>query len=141
MLGVGEALVSYLQSDGTPSVVEKILIRPPQSQIGALEHGMRKELIERSPLYARYAQDLDRESAFELLKQRADEKQLQQQQLELQVEQEKQRQAAEKVEAKRSRGRPRQSLVEAMLKSTVRSVGSSLGRRIVRGILGSLLGK
>jgi uncharacterized protein len=141
MLGVGEALVSYLQSDGTPSVVEKTLICPPRSQIGALDQALRKELIQRSPLYARYAQDLDRESAFELLKQRADEKQLQQQQLELQAEQEKQRQAAEKAQAKRSRGRPRQSFAEAMLKSTVRSVGSSLGRRIVRGILGSLLGK
>ncbi len=141
MLGVGEALVSYLQADGTPSVVEKTLIRPPESQIGAIDQALRKDLIQRSPLHGRYAQDLDRESAFEMLKQRADEKQLKQQQLELQAEQEKQRQAAEKEQAKRSRGRPRQSFAEAMIKSTLRSVGSSLGRRIVRGVLGSLLGK
>lgn len=140
MLGLGEALVSYLQSDGTPSMVEKTLIRPPESQIGALDDATRSDLIKRSPLYVRYAQDLDRESAFELLKKRADEKQLQQRQLELQAEQEQQRKAEEK-KASRSQGRPRQSFAEAMIKSTVRSVGSSLGRRIVRGILGSLLGK
>ncbi len=141
MLGVGEALVSYLQSDGSPSMVEKTLIRPPESQIGPLDAETRKALIQRSPLYNRYAQDLDRESAFELLKKRADEKQLQQKELKLQVEQEKQRHAEEKAQARRSRGRSRQSFAEAMIKSTLRSVGSTLGRRIVRGILGSLLGK
>ena len=141
MLGVGEALVSYLQSDGSPSMVEKTLIRPPQSQIGALDDAARKDLIQRSPLYARYAQDLDRESAFELLKKRADEKQLQQQQIAMQAEQEKQHQAEQKAQARRSVGRPRETFAEAMIKSTMRSVGSTLGRRIVRGILGSLLGK
>jgi uncharacterized protein len=141
MLGVGEALVSYLQTDGSPSMVEKTLIRPPESQIGPVDQATRKDLIQRSPLYGRYAQDLDRESAFELLKKRADEKQLQQEQMELQAEQEKQRLAIQKAQAKRSSGRSRQSFAEAMIKSTMRSVGSTLGRRIVRGILGSLLGK
>ena len=141
LLGVGEALVSYLQADGSPSVVEKTLLCPPESQIGAIDQQLRKELIERSPLYGRYAQDLDRESAFELLRKRADEKQLQQQQIDLQQEQERQRLAAEKAQQKRRRGRSRQSFAEALVKSTLRSVGSSLGRRIVRGLLGSLLGK
>jgi DNA helicase HerA-like ATPase len=146
MLGIGEALVSTLQADGAPSIVQKTLIRPPESQIGPVDDSARQEMIKRSPLYGRYFQDLDRESAFELLKQRANERQ---QQLELQQQQEadeKQRLAEQKAAEKaaqprRSRGRPRQSFAEAMIKSTLRSVGSSLGRRLVRGLMGSLLGK
>lgn len=130
LLGIGEALVSTLQKDGSPSIVEKTLIRPPQSQIGPVDETTRKDLIKRSPLYARYVQDLDRESAFELLKERAVEK-----------ANEVKNTPAKPTTSKRSAGRPRQSIVETMLKSTMRSVGSSLGRRIVRGLLGSLLGK
>ena len=141
LLGIGEALVSTLQADGSPSMVEKTLIRPPESQIGPVTKQTRQDLIKRSPLYSRYAEDLDRESAFELLRQRAEEKEKQARELKLQQEQEKQRQAAEKEQKRRSSGRPRQSFAEAMIKSTLRSVGSTLGRKIARGILGSLLGK
>jgi len=142
LLGIGEALVSYLQADGSPSIVEKTLIRPPESQIGPIEQQTRQDMIKRSPLYNRYFQDLDRESAFELLKKRADEKQHQLQQSREQIKLEKQRLSEEKAKRpRRSASRPRQSAAEAMLKSTMRSLGSSLGRRLVRGLLGSLLGK
>ena len=142
LLGIGEALVSTLQVDGTPSIVEKTLLRPPESQIGPVDQNTRQDLIKRSPLYSRYFQDIDRESAFELLKKRAEEKEHQLQQSREQQELEKQRLAAEKANRpRRSAGRPRQSFAEAMIKSTMRSVGSTLGRRIVRGLLGSLLGK
>lgn len=141
LLGLGEALVSYLQVDGSPSIVEKTLIRPPESQIGPVNSDSRLALIERSPLKSRYADDIDRESAFEMLKVRAEEKARIEAQQKLADEQEQQRKAEEKASRSRSRGRSRQSFAEAMLKSTMRSVGSSLGRRIARGILGSLLGK
>ncbi len=142
MLATGEALVSTLQADGSPSIVEKTLIRPPESQIGPVQSAVREDLIKRSPLYSRYAEDLDRESAFELLKKRTEQKEQQLQMEQQQKELEKQRLAAEKAsQSSRSRGRPRQSFAEAMIKSTMRSVGSSLGRRIARGILGSILGK
>lgn len=146
LLGIGEALVSTLQADGSPSIVEKTLIRPPESQIGPIEDQQRQDLIKRSPLYSRFAEDLDRESAFELLKKRTEEKERQLAQAEQealqQKEDERKRREAEKAsQPKRKPGRPRQSFAEAMIKSTMRSVGSSLGRRIVRGILGSLLGK
>ena len=142
LLGTGEALVSTLQADGSPSVVERTLIRPPESQIGPVDDNTRQDLIKRSPLYSRYFQDIDRESAFELLKKRAEQKEHQLQQSREQQELEKQRLAEEKANRPRqSAGRPRQSFAEAMIKSTMRSVGSTLGRRIVRGLLGSLLGK
>lgn len=142
MLGIGEALVSTLQSDGSPSIVEKTLIRPPESQIGPVDAATRQKQIVSSPLFSRYAQDLDRESAFELLKRRTQDKEAQELQSRQQQQLEKERLAAEKArQPKRRPGRPRQSFAEAMIKSTMRSVGSSLGRRIARGILGSLLGK
>ena len=128
-LGVGEALVSVLDGLGRPTPVERVMICPPQSRIGALSDSERSEHLSRSPLKGRYDGVVDRESAYELLKQRAED-QLKQT-------------AASPPSAKSARapGRPRQSIVEAMAKSAARSIGSSLGRQIVRGILGSLLGK
>ncbi len=122
-LKTGEALVSVLNKDGSPSVVERVLVRPPESQIGALSDAERVEIMGRSPYKDRYDQEIDRESAYELLKQKAEKK-------------------AEIVElqGKPKSRRGRQTATEAMLKSVARSVGSQLGRQIVRGIMGSLFG-
>ncbi len=122
-LQTGEALVSVLNKDGSPTVVEKILIRPPASQIGALNDSERLQIISRSPYKDRYEQAIDRESAYELLKQKAA----------------KMSEIAAKMEKPKAR-RGRQTATEAMLKSVARSVGSQLGRQIVRGIMGSLFG-
>lgn len=129
-LGVGEALVSVLDEAGRPTMVEQILISPPQSRIGPLSEAERTEHLSRSPLRGRYDQTLDRESAHERLKARAEE-----------MEQQAREQVAEKTQPARRPGRPRQSTMEAMTKSAARAIGSSIGRQIVRGILGSLLGK
>jgi DNA helicase HerA-like ATPase len=139
-LGTGEALVSVLDEDGSPTQVERILIRPPQSRIGPLTDGERKEVLGRSPLKGRYDTAVDRESAFEMLKKRAEEEERVERAEQARVEQEK---AAKKEKSKgniwtgTSR---RQGVGEAIIKSVARSVGSSLGKKIVRGILGSLLG-
>ncbi len=121
-LKTGEALVSTLNKDGSPTVVERILVRPPESQIGALSDAERQEIMGRSPYKDRYDQEIDRESAYELLKQKA----------------EKMAEISHQEKPKARRGR--QSAGEAMFKSVARSVGSQLGRQIVRGILGSLFG-
>ena len=120
----GEALVSVLNEDGSPTPVERILIRPPESQIGPISDAERKEQISRSPFNGRYEQEVDRESAYELLKRRA--------------EQEASK-PVQKSQAKR-RSSNRQSASEAFIKSTARSIGSQIGRQIVRGIMGSLFG-
>ncbi|MDN3568069.1 DUF853 family protein [Paeniroseomonas aquatica] len=70
-LGVGEALVSTLQADGTPSLVERARILPPRGRIGAITAEERAGLLQRSPLAGRYDQAMDRESAYELLQGRA----------------------------------------------------------------------
>ena len=130
-LQVLRTLVSALDADGSPTPVQRTLIRPPESRIGPLAEGERRERIERSPLKGRYEEVIDRESAFELLKARA----------EAQAEEEE-RQSEQKVPSRRSGGggRRRQSVGEAMIKSAARSIGSQLGRQIIRGILGSLFG-
>ena len=130
-LAVGEALVSVLDNEGRPTPVERVLICPPESRMGPLTEAERAEHLSRSPLRSKYDQVLDRESAYELLRQRAADA------------------AAQTAQAKtvtttttgRSPGRPRQGMVEALATSAARAIGSQLGRQIVRGVLGSILGK
>lgn len=129
-LKTGEALVSVLNKDGSPTPVERTLIRPPESKIGPLPQQQRDELIGRSPFKGRYDQMVDRESAYELLKHKAEQQAFQ-------------AQAARDLKASTARrpaGSNRQGVGEALIKSTARTIGSQLGRQIVRGIMGSLLG-
>jgi len=119
-LGIGEALVSVLDDSGTPSPVQRVLIRPPESRIGPVTETERGEQMQRSPVKGRYDNVIDRESAYELLKERAEQKA-----------------DAEPKPQKRSRESP----VDAMIKSAARAAGSQIGRQIMRGILGSILGR
>jgi len=134
-LGTGEALVSVLDTKGAPTPVERILIRPPASRIGPLDSKEREKILARSPLKGRYDQEIDRESAYELLKKRALEEARVEAAENARIEQEK---AAGK--SSRTRSSTRQTPWEAAIKSAARSMGNTLGRQIIRGILGSLLG-
>ena len=122
-LGVGEALVSTLGGKGIPGRVERTLIRPPASRLGPATRAERQTIMEESPFSRRYDQPVDRRSAYEMLKERAD-KAVQQP-------------AGKKKTSGRSSNR--QGVFEAMVKSIVRSLGTSLGREISRGVLGSIL--
>ncbi len=133
-LGVGEALVSTLNAEGIPTQVEQILIRPPESRIGPMNDSERKEQISRSPYRGRYDQPLDRESAYEMLIKRAEASAAE----EDAIEREEQARAAAEKSAKPRRSSSRQTPTEAFIKSAARSIGSQLGRRVIRGILGSL---
>jgi len=132
-LKTGEALVSVLTDNGSPSPVERILIRPPESQIGPVNSTERQDIISRSPVNGRYEQSIDRESAYELLNQRAEEK--------LRVENAEKAIKAQQKKTKTSRSYNRQSYGEAMTKSFLRSFGTKLGNQIVRGLMDTLLGK
>lgn len=126
-LNIGEALVSVLDARGSPTPVERVLVRPPESRIGPLTDDERRQHLGRSPLAGRYDQTVDRESAYERLKARA--------------EQETAAQAAaeETREREAPRGRSRQTVAEAMVTSAARAIGSQIGRQIIRGVLGSIL--
>jgi len=133
-LGVGEALVSILDADGIPTPVERILIRPPESRIGPMDDTERNEQINRSPYRGRYDQTLDRESAYEMLLMRAQRNSAE----EAAIEREEASREAAKAKSKPTKSSRRQSTGEAFMKSAARAIGSQLGRRMIRGVLGSL---
>ncbi len=131
-LGVGEALVSALNDDGVPAPVAAVTMAPPEGRIGPLDAAEREARRRQSPLAGRYDQPVDRESAFELLRERAE-------QAAARAERVAAEEEAEQSRAPRRRPSNRQSMAEAFMKSTLRSVGRSLGSRLVRGLLGSLI--
>lgn len=136
-LGVGEALVSLLDEKGRPSPVERAFILPPASRLGPATPQERQQTIQGSLIYGHYEKLVDRESAYEILKGRA-------------------AQSVEQAPAGDGRGfdwggilggetgprggRARQGMLETVAKSAARTIGSELGRQIIRGVLGSILG-
>ena len=138
-LGLGEALVSTLDGKGVPGIVERTKIRPPSSRMRPATQAERREIVQDSPLFGRYEDAVDRESAYEILKKRADRAQAEAAEQEAREEREKEQQRRSRANSRRSGGRRRQGVGEALAKSVVRSIGSQLGRQLVRGLLGSLL--
>jgi DNA helicase HerA-like ATPase len=144
-LAVGEALVSFLDNKGTPSPTCRAWIYPPSSQFGPATPEQCKALIEDSLVAGVYEKVVDRESAFEMLKARTEKA----------VLFERSAPSAAKEDARSialdglgdllfggmgGAGPKRQSFAETMLKSAARTMGSQVGRHLMRGILGSLLG-
>jgi DNA helicase HerA-like ATPase len=132
-LGVGEALVSFLDAKGAPGIVERALIFPPKSLIGPINPIQRQSLISASPLRGRYEQTVDRESAYELLRKKAEQHAYRDEVDTLS------RRKAEPAPKPAKRGRD--TAMDTFMKGTARSVGSAVGRALIRGILGSLGGR
>jgi DNA helicase HerA-like ATPase len=152
-LGVGEALVSMLDENGTPEIVQRAKIVPPRSQVGAITVDQRKEIIASSLIAGHYEQAIDRESAYEILQARAGEK--------VQTpsappvapgspvaEERKPSLLAEALGTVTDafkptigpRGGVHDSVATSMAKSVMRAASSQIGRQIARGILGGILG-
>ncbi|MEO7953775.1 MAG: helicase HerA-like domain-containing protein [Polaromonas sp.] len=144
-LAVGEALVSLLDARGRPSVTERVYVLPPGSQIGPISPQQRQALIQNSLVVGVYEKEVDRQSAYEKLQERA------------------QASIAGAAQAPGGagqaasggilgglndvlfgttgpRGAKHDGLAQSMAKSAVRTMGSSVGREIIRGVLGSLFG-
>ena len=128
-LGVGEALVSTLLEDGSPSVVKRTMIKPPVSRIGPATATEKKAVIADSPVKGSYDDAIDRESASELLAKRAEK---------AAKSAEKAQPPKERINQKPKRRSNRQGIGETFLKSVARGLGSRAGRSLVRGIMGSL---
>jgi DNA helicase HerA-like ATPase len=148
-LSVGEALVSFLDAKGTPGITERAWVLAPGSQLGPITPDDRRRLIADSLVAGQYEKTVDRESAFERLKQRAGGGET------LPAGGAAKGEAAAPAESGGGlmgslgdilfgstgpRGGRREGVVDAMAKSAARSVGSSIAREISRGVLGSLLG-
>lgn len=144
-LGVGEALVSTLIKKGVPGIVQRTLMRPPDSQIGPATAQQRKACMQAGPLVGKYEHRVDRESAYEILAQRAEqaaaEEALQKQLDERRKAAEKAAKEAAKRSSKRRSSSRRKSTAESFWTSTAKSLGTQLGRTLLRGLLGSLTRK
>lgn len=136
-LGIGEALVGTLEAKGTPAMVQRVAVAPPQSRIGPLSEAERAALIQQSPLRGRYDKPIDRESAYELLTARAE-------QATQQAEQSKPSAAGKQAEAGggigSAAGELLGGLASQVMKTAMRQAANQIGRQLVRGLLGSLMG-
>ncbi len=132
-LGVGEALVSLLEAKGVPGMVDQALICPPGSQIGPITDQQREYAIRNSPLFGHYEKTIDRESAYEMLRAKAEQ---------LAVERERQvaELEAQKATRKTGSGRQRMTPMDHFVNSAMRTVGTNLTNQLLRGVLGSLTG-
>ena len=152
-VGTGEAVVSLLEGKGSPSVVQRTLIRPPSSQLGPITDAERKAVMAASPVIGLYDTAQDRESAFEMLAKRAEK---------AAAEAEQEEQAAERAEeeerefrnARRYDGSSKtrstsrstttkrrgnsDTITETLVKSAIKTASTQSGRKFIRGILGSL---
>ncbi|MFC0633691.1 helicase HerA-like domain-containing protein [Brevundimonas balnearis] len=140
-LGVGEAVVSVLDEKGAPTVAARTLIRPPASRLGPATEAERQAVMAQSPVRGVYDTALDRESADEVLAARAAastqaEAAEAARATEAKIAERQARDAA-KAEA-RPRARTRETPMEALTKSVLRTAGSAITREILRGVLGSM---
>ena len=168
-LAVGEALISCLDEQGTPQVVQRAWVMPPYSSFSPISPEQRQALISQSIVAGIYEKRLDRESAFELLQNKVVERQQQAVQIEQEKQQAKEQEALAKQKAKEAEtlakqqareqeriakeqqkeaereAKQREKLIQdtvgTFAKSAARSLGGSTGQKIVRGLLGSLFGR
>jgi DNA helicase HerA-like ATPase len=147
-LGVGEALVSMLDEDGKPGIVERAKIVPPRSQLGAITPEQRKQVISSSVIAGHYEKAIDRESAYEKLKANVTRK--------IEVPSDEGSSDVPGAPASKQaegsffgkifeptigpRGGRYDSMAATVVKSAARTIGSQVGRQIVRGVLGGLFG-
>lgn len=141
-LGVGEVLISCLDEKGVPAVVDRAFVVPPVSQIGPVTPEQRQSLIANSLIGSQYDEIVDRESAYEILAAKGEEKAAAAAAEEAAKAEAKAQKEAEK--AARAQARQPDTLVESVVKSATRSASTSIGRQIgntiVRGVLGSIFG-
>ena len=132
-LGTGEALVSFLDEKGRPSVVERAVILPPQSHMGAIDDARRAAEIQASDLYGKYEKTVDNDSAYERIaaEKAAETKALEKAQKTAAKEKEKQ---AQKPAAKKKKS----SAMTKAANSAATSIGRELGKSLSRGLLGTL---
>ena len=159
-LAVGEALVSFLDAKGRPSVTERAFVLPPGSQIGPISAAQRKALIDSSIVAGVYEKTVDRESAYEKLQQRAASATPASPSSSTGGAKAGAGAAPTSVPASTApagpdvlgglrdaifgstgpRGGHHEGMAESMAKSAVRSIGSAVGREIIRGVLGGIMG-
>ncbi len=142
-LGTGEALVSVLDEDGVPTIVKQCKILPPQSQMGALDDEVRNMQITDNLLYMKYSQEIDRESAYEILKKKVVEETEAEEEAKAEALAEKQRlkeeAAAEKVRQKEAEKNARKvkSAAKSVASTATGTIGREIGKQLGNAVGGS----
>ena len=169
-LGVGEALISFLDDKGIPAMVERAFVLPPHGQIGPITPDQRQQIIKDSVLFGHYEQEIDRESAYEVLKGRMQQAAPQthtetqtstqtqtdpppdktaaiqakqdaiRRQQEAKAAEAEAKAATAQAKAQAAQRSQTTKVIEGVLTSAGRAAASSVGRQIVRGILGGIFG-
>ena len=140
-LGVGEALVSVLDEKGIPSIVQRAGVLPPHSSMNAVAETVIQKNVKDNPLYTKYFKADDRESAYEVLTKEAKEAQEQAEKEAREAQKQAEKEAKEKEKAakkKSSSSRKKKSAFDKVLSSAANTVGREVGKKLVRGLLGSL---
>ena len=149
-VGTGEAVTSFLEAKGIPGVAERTLVRPPSSQLGPVDDAVRAQLIASSPLKGKYDIAIDRDSAYERLRAKAekaardasDAQAEEQRKVDADREFERARRYDGKgYEAPKKTSGRSDSIGTAFAKSFARQLGTKSGQAIIRGVLGSIFGK
>lgn len=138
-LRTGEAIVSFADESGAPTLADKALILPPHSSFATLNDSEYRNLVESSNLYSKYKNSVDRESAYEVLIKRIENEKIAEEREKLEEEKRKEMENREKeLEKERKSSRKQKSYIDKGIDSMLGTITRSIGREIARGILGSM---
>lgn len=138
-LRTGEAIVSFADESGAPTVADRALILPPHSSFVTLSDAEYRNLVESSNLYSKYKNMVDRESAYEVLLKRIENEKIQEEREKLEEERLKEIERREKeLEKERKSSRKQKSYIDKGIDSMLGTITRSIGREIARGLLGSM---
>lgn len=138
-LRTGEAIVSFADESGAPSLADRALILPPHSSFATLNDAEYKNLVESSNLYLKYKDMVDRESAYEVLLKRIENEKIKEEREKLEEEKRKEMEKREKeLEKERKSSHKQKSYIDKGIDSMLGTITRSIGREIARGILGSM---
>ena len=139
-LGTGEALVSFLDEHGAPTMAEQVTILPPQSQMGALDDARRRAEIEADDLFGKYEKCVDTESAYEVLSadREAAEKAAEEKAEEKKAAQSAGKKTSSEKKTSSKAGKAAASAVNRVTNSALSSIGREFGREISRGIMNTI---
>ena len=138
-LRTGEAIVSFADESGAPSLADKALILPPHSSFVTLKDAEYRNLVESSNLYLKYKDMVDRESAYEVLLKRIEREKIQEEREKQEEERLKEIERREKeLEKERKSSRKQKSYIDKGIDSMLGTITRSIGREIARGLLGSM---
>ena len=160
-LGTGEVLVSLLDEEGVPTMVQRAYVMPPRSYLGTCSDEVRRQAIQETPLHTKYAKAIDRESAYEILQKRAQQAAAAEAESEYEDEESEQnsgslrdeiRRNAPRTSTRSTSGRTTSSrstrtakeppsVIEKVATSALQTFGRTIASSLARGILGSLLKK